>query len=83
MKEGCKRCGAATNAQTMSFFNTETVCMLCKEEEKGAPNYARARAAEEAACRAGDFNFAGIGLAEEDEAFLAERRRTRLARSVK
>ena len=74
----CERCGAHTRATSMSYFTTLTLCMDCKHDEKGAPNYARARAAEEAACRAGDFNFVGIGLAPEDAAYLAERRNMRV-----
>lgn len=59
----CDRCGKTTNVTTMSFFNTQTICMPCWLAEKERPDYERARAAEEAAVRDGDYNFPGIGLA--------------------
>ncbi len=78
----CERCGDRNPlATTMSRFNEQTICVACNEDEKLAPNYAKARAAEEAACRRGDFNFPGIGLAPEDVAFLAERRKARVAKA--
>jgi hypothetical protein len=61
----------------MSYFTTEDVCGDCHDEERGAPNYQRARDAEEAACRAGNYNFPGIGLAPEDVAYLAAARARR------
>jgi hypothetical protein len=45
----------------MSMFNTQTICMECKEAEKKDPRYQEARAADEAAIRGGNFNFPGIG----------------------
>jgi len=45
----------------MSFFNTQMCCMKCIEEERKHPKYAEAKAAEEAALKAGNFNFQGIG----------------------
>jgi hypothetical protein len=73
----CERCGAETLGHSMSWFTTEDLCDACKTEEREAPNYNRARAAEESAVRAGMYNFAGIGLAPEDAAALAAARARR------
>lgn len=58
----CERCRKETNATIMSMFNTEMICAGCKENEKLDPRYGEAVKAEEAAIRAGDRNFKGIGL---------------------
>lgn len=73
----CARCGAATTTHSMSFFNTDDLCMDCKADEKLAPGYGSARAAEAAAVQAGNLNFAGVGLSAADEQFLAARRAAR------
>ena len=46
----------------MSMFNTETICMKCKEAERKRSDYEAAQEAERAACAEGDRNFKGIGL---------------------
>lgn len=58
----CDRCHKDTNVKIVSMFNTEEICLDCKDEEKKRPDYDAAVKAEEAAVRAGDFNFKGIGL---------------------
>jgi len=75
----CERCGADLRvvAHTMSRFNTQIVCTPCHDDERRAPNYVKARDTESEAVRRGEFNFPGIGLAPEDEAFLAEAREQR------
>jgi len=60
-KQKCDRCGQETLATIMSMFNTQTICMDCKDREEKDPRYQEARAADEAAIRGGDFNFPGIG----------------------
>ncbi len=57
----CDRCHKETDITTTSMFNTETLCMDCKDAETKDPRYEEARRAEEEACRRGDFNFPGIG----------------------
>ena len=57
----CQRCGKETRATITSMFNTDILCMACKEAEEKDPRYQEARAADEAAIRRGDFNFPGIG----------------------
>ena len=61
-KRVCDRCGKPLTVRTMSMFNTDTICMECAEAERRRPDYEAARAAEEAAVRAGDRNFKGVGL---------------------
>lgn len=73
----CPRCGGPMSSFSVSFFNIEEVCMDCKADERLAPGFAAAQAAEEAAVQRGDFNFPGVGLSAADDAFLAERRAAR------
>jgi hypothetical protein len=44
------------------MFNTQVICIPCKEEEKENPRYAEAVEAERKAVMNGDYNFRGIGL---------------------
>ena len=60
-KGKCERCGKETNCHTMSWFNTDLICMDCSKMEKEHPDYLKAREAELKACEAGDYNFPGIG----------------------
>lgn len=57
----CDRCGKETRVRIMSVFNTDDICMECKEAEKKHPRYQYAREAEADAVRRGDYNFPGIG----------------------
>ena len=39
-KEKCDRCGGSlVSGRIMSMFNTDCICMKCKEEEKKRPDY--------------------------------------------
>lgn len=58
----CDRCGKPTNVHIMSMFNTDELCLDCKEAEKQRPDYKDAVAADEAAIRQGNYKFKGIGL---------------------
>jgi len=58
----CARCHKDTYVTIMSMFNTQEICMACKDSEEKRPDYGIARAADEAAIRRGNFNFKGIGL---------------------
>jgi hypothetical protein len=74
----CPRCGAdLASGYTMSWFTTEDICLDCKDDERGCPNYTLARTAEQSSRNRGETNFAGIGLALDDEAYLAARRQAR------
>lgn len=58
----CDRCGKEAFVYTMSMFNTEEICMPCKDRECDHPLYETARKAEAEAVLAGNLNFEGIGL---------------------
>lgn len=58
----CDRCGKKTNCFTMSMFNTDNICMECKEKEKQHPDYKKAVDADMAEIRKGNYNFQGIGF---------------------
>ena len=58
----CERCGKETIAKIMSQFNTQDICLECKEAEELHPMYERALQAEFDAIRGGNYNFPGIGL---------------------
>lgn len=57
----CDRCKKPTNASIMSMFNTEILCMDCKDKEKKHPDYDKARKIESEEVMAGNYNYAGIG----------------------
>jgi len=46
----------------MSYFNTDSICMECSKKERARPDFEKAREAEEAAVRSGDYNFPGVGF---------------------
>ncbi len=59
-RENCDRCGESTNnSTTMSIFNTDVICMKCKENEKNDPEYEAAKKAEEDALLSGNTNYQG------------------------
>jgi len=57
----CQRCGKTTNVSIMSMFNSEQICMECKDAEMKDPRYTAAQEAELAAIQSGNYNFKGIG----------------------
>lgn len=57
----CDRCKKPTNITTMSYFNTQMICIDCAEKERQHPDYQKAKDAEHAAVLRGDYNFKGIG----------------------
>ncbi len=62
-KTQCDRCGGSlSEGRIMSMYNTETICLKCKETEAKRPDYRKAADAELAAVRSGNRNFAGIGF---------------------
>lgn len=78
----CPRCKREMHSHSVSYFNTQDICFDCQQEERGAPNYRWAVTAENEAVRAKNFNFPGIGLAPEDEAYLEARRQQRATMEV-
>jgi len=57
----CERCNIETNTTTMSMFNTQTICMGCKEIERKHPKYEEACNRELEEIKNGNYNFEGIG----------------------
>ena len=37
--EICERCGKETNITTMSWFNTQIICMDCDKKEQKRPDF--------------------------------------------
>jgi hypothetical protein len=61
--ENCHRCHKPANGvTTMSMFNTQIICIPCKDEEKENPRYAEAVRIEREEVLKGNRNFEGIGL---------------------
>lgn len=63
-KTHCDRCGKKLKSRICSMYNTDCICMECKDAEMKREDYTEAVAAEIAAVRLGDYNFSGIGLGE-------------------
>lgn len=61
-KKHCDRCGAYLDVRIMSMFNTDVICMKCKEAETHHPKYEEARKADLDEIKKGNRNFKGIGL---------------------
>lgn len=61
-KEKCDRCGSSlAYGRTMSMFNTDCICMKCKDAETRHPRYREAAEAEMAEVKKGNRWFGGIG----------------------
>lgn len=58
----CDRCGQDATLSTVSFFNTDILCMPCTKTEQAHPQYEEACRVEREHVLAGDMNFPGIGL---------------------
>lgn len=61
----CQRCGGKASSIKMSYFNTQMLCPQCSRDERKHPDFEKARDAETAAVRAGNYNFPGIGLPDD------------------
>lgn len=61
----CHRCGEKSFSFIGSMFNDELLCTKCEDKEKAHPKYEAAREAENAAVKAGNYNFPGIGKPED------------------
>jgi hypothetical protein len=57
----CERCRKPTFVTRTSWFNTETICSDCADEEEAHPDIDYAKEVEAAACQRGDFNYRGVG----------------------
>lgn len=59
-RDNCDRCGESTNnITTMSIFNEDVICIVCKEKEKKDPDYEAAQEAEREALKSGNSNYGG------------------------
>ncbi len=59
----CDRCGnSLAEGRTMSMFNTQCICLACKDKEMERPDYDQAVQADHEEIRKGNYNFPGIGL---------------------
>lgn len=62
-QEKCDRCGGSLEeGRIMSMYNTDCICMKCKEEERKRPDYNKAVEADHEQIRHGNYNFSGIGV---------------------
>ena len=67
----CVRCEKETKHFIVSFFNTDTICMECKEVEKLHPRYEEAKEIEHHEVVKGNYNYEGIGLPDDYEEFVS------------
>ncbi len=56
----CERCLKETTVTTMSYLNTEMICLECDLKEKDHPQYKEAKEAELAEVRKGNYNYKGL-----------------------
>lgn len=66
-RKTCERCRASLeDGRTLSMFNSETICLWCKEVEELHPDYEKARIEDKKAYNKGLKFFVGIGVDKED-----------------
>ena len=59
----CDRCGGSLEGgRIMSMYNTDCICMTCKDKERSRSDYKAAVEADHQQILAGNYNFAGIGM---------------------
>lgn len=58
----CERCKSNTQVHMMSMFNTQMICLNCKDIESKHPQYQTAVDREREEVMKGNMNFIGIGL---------------------
>jgi hypothetical protein len=56
----CHRCGEPSTMYTMSYLNTQLICMDCDDKEKEHPRYKDAKAEELEQVTAGNMNYKGL-----------------------
>ncbi len=60
-KKNCDRCGGELKeGRILSMFNTQVLCLQCKEKETKHPDYDKAVQADHAEIKKGNYNFKGI-----------------------
>lgn len=65
-KKNCDRCGTSLEGKgrIMSMYNTDCLCLNCKEAETKRSDYKQAQDADINEIRKGNYNFGGIGYSE-------------------
>jgi len=58
----CDRCGKTNACLSMSWFNTDMICIACSEKEKEREDYKEAKEKENAEVKKGNYNYEGKGL---------------------
>lgn len=61
-KTHCDRCGKKLTSRIMSMYNTDCICLDCKDEEMKRDDYKKALDSDIAEIKKGNYNFNGIGL---------------------
>ena len=62
----CDRCGGSLEGgRILSMFNTDVLCMKCKDEERKRPDYKAAQEADIAEIKKGNYNFEEMGYNNE------------------
>lgn len=56
----CHRCSKPSTMYTMSYLNTQLICMDCDDKEKEHPSYKDAKAKELQQVMAGNMNYEGL-----------------------
>jgi hypothetical protein len=64
-KQICHRCGEEAETLRSSWFNTDMLCLNCRQVEGNHPLYAYAQYAAFVKAQTGDYCFVGIGLPQE------------------
>ena len=60
-QQHCDRCnGSLKEGRIMSTFNTDCICLKCKEKEKQRDDYDFARDREAEEVKKGNYNFKGV-----------------------
>lgn len=61
IQNNCDRCGEdLNNGRIMSMFNTDCICLKCKEKERQDKDYVKASETEAEEVRKGKLNYKGI-----------------------
>lgn len=60
----CARCNKEINTWTMSWFNTDHICIECKDDEKNHPDYQKAKEKVYEEEAKGNNDYEGIGWTE-------------------
>lgn len=56
----CDRCNQETKTHSMSWFNTDQICLKCKSEESEHPLYKKAKEIENEEVKKGNHNYPGL-----------------------